>query len=96
MAKWRRGGGGRQDNSQQALAWNSQEADMAIAGGVTAAYRCQVVDGWLQVQYAATQRSLCAQSVDVALERLQAGELVTVAGSDMPALRTRLAGLGIG
>lgn len=69
---------------------------MAIGGRVTAAYRCQVVDGWLQVQYAATQRSLCAQSVDVALERLQAGELVTVAGSDMPALRTRLAGLGIG
>ena len=60
MAKWRRGGV-RQDNSRQALAWNSQEADaVAIGGRVTAAYRCQVVDGWLQVQYAATQRSLCA------------------------------------
>ena len=96
MAKWRRGGG-RQRFDAQGLAWNAQEADqVAMAGGVTAAYRCQVVDGWLRVNYQAALRSQCAESLDLALQRLQAGEIVTVAGCDMALLRTRLAQNGVG
>ena len=44
-----------------------------MAGGVTAAYRCQVVDGWLRVNYQAALRSQCADSLDLAIQRLQAG-----------------------
>ena len=64
--------------------------------GVTAAYRCQVVDGWLRVNYQAALRSQCADSLDLAIQRLQAGEIVTVAGCDMALLRTRLAQNGVG
>ena len=41
---------------------------------MTAAYRCQVVDGWpARVNYQAALRSQCADSLDLALQRLQAG-----------------------
>ena len=67
-----------------------------MAAGQRAAYRCQIVNGWLMVEFAAAPRELCATSVDSALTRLQVGEVVVVASGDMPALRTRLAGMGIG
>ena len=38
---------------------------------MTAAYRCQVVDGWLRVNYQAALRSQCADSLDLAIQRLQ-------------------------
>ncbi len=65
---------------------------MAIAGGATSAYRCQVVDGALEVSNTTTLRSECV-AVEAAVVRLGRGERVTVAGSDMEALRRRL-GLG--
>lgn len=68
---------------------------MAVSGGVTAAYACEVIDGEMITHYAARLRSQCA-TVDDALLRLARGERVVVAGCDMAALRTRLAGLGIG
>lgn len=95
MAKWRRGSV-RVDLSPQALAWNGEAGDMAMAGGVTAAYRCQVRENWLHVEYRAMPRAHCADTVEQAIERLERGEQVIVAGGDMGQLRTRLASLGIG
>lgn len=69
---------------------------MAIAGGVTAAYRCQVVDGWLRVKYSPMPRGHCADTVEQAVELLRNGHQVIVAGADMAALRTALAGSGVG
>ncbi len=62
---------------------------MAIAGGATSAYRCQVVDDILETRGTTTLRSECAD-VEAALLRLGRGEWVTVAGSDMETLRRRL------
>ena len=67
---------------------------MAVSGGVTAAYRCQIVGGELTCESAARLRSECA-TVDDALKRLANGEKVVVAGSDMVALRDRLARAGV-
>ena len=62
---------------------------MAIAGGATTAYACQVVNGALVVARKSTLRSLCVK-VDEAFRLLGEGQRVTVAGADMPALRARL------
>lgn len=62
---------------------------MAIAGGATSAYRCQVVDGTLEASSTTTLRSECT-AVDDAFVRLGRGERVVVAGSDMAELRKRL------
>lgn len=59
------------------------------------AYQCQVIAEQLSAAFAPRVRSECA-TVDDALRRLARGEVVVVAGCDMHALRTRLAGLGIG
>ncbi len=66
---------------------------MAIAGGATSAYRCQVIDAELEVSNTTTLRSECV-AVDEAFVRLGRGERVIVAGSDMEALRRRLGALG--
>lgn len=58
---------------------------MAVAGGATSAYRCQVVDGTLEVSNTTTLRSECV-AVEAAIVRLGRGERVTVAGGDMEAL----------
>lgn len=63
---------------------------MAVAGGACSAYRCWMIGGELYVASTSTLRSLCTP-VDEALERLEQGESVTVAGSDVAALRRRLA-----
>jgi len=62
---------------------------MAIAGGATTAYRCQVVDGMLETRNTTTMRSEC-MNVDAAIVGLGRGEQVTVAGSDMAELSRRL------
>jgi hypothetical protein len=59
------------------------------------AYRCQVVANELSAAFAPRVRTECA-TVDDALQRLERGDTVIVAGSDMAALRTRLARLGVG
>lgn len=68
---------------------------MAVSGSVTTAYRCQVQEYRLTTVHDPKLRSECA-TVDDAIQRLERGEAVTVAGSDMGQLRSRLAGLGIG
>ena len=67
---------------------------MAIAGGVCTAYQCQVMAGELLTRNTSMLRTYCA-TVDDALLRLARGETVTVAGSDMAALRARLAHEGV-
>jgi hypothetical protein len=67
---------------------------MAVAGGVCSAYVCQVYDGQLVTRATSMLRTYCA-TVDDALLRLGRGEAVTVAGSDMAALRRRLQAEGV-
>lgn len=62
---------------------------MAIAGGATTAYKCRVVDGFLHVTRTSGLRSQCVKVAE-AIEQLGRGETVTVAGSDMGALRSEL------
>lgn len=67
---------------------------MAVAGGVCMAYQCQVNAGELVTRSTSMLRTYCA-TVDDALDRLSRGEAVTVAGSDMAALRRRLTQEGV-
>ena len=67
---------------------------MAVSGGATTAYVCQVSGYELTVAPTTRLRTNCA-TVDHALEVLARGESVVVAGSDMAALRTRLQGAGV-
>lgn len=69
---------------------------MAAGGSVTVAYRCRVIDEIkLVTEHTSMLRTECA-TVDDAVQRLNRGEMVTVAGSDMGQLRSRLASFGIG
>lgn len=63
---------------------------MAIAGGATTAYLCRLEDGELQVSRTTTLRTRCASVAD-AVRWMGEGQHVVVAGSDMAALRARLA-----
>ncbi len=67
---------------------------MAVAGGATSAYVCQVLGYELTCQPTTRLRSECA-TVDHALIELAKGERCVVAGSDMAALRMRLMQAGI-
>lgn len=62
---------------------------MAVAGGATSAYKCQVQDGELVIRSATALRSECVEPEE-AIPLLGRGEWVTVAGSDMAELRKRL------
>lgn len=62
---------------------------MAVTGGATTAYRCQVQDGELVMQSLMIGRKQCVEPAD-AIPLLGRGEWVTVAGSDMAELRRRL------
>ena len=64
---------------------------MAVSGGACSAYRCQVQDGQLVATPTTSLRTLCVAPTD-ALEPLSRGEWVTVAGSDVAALRRLLMG----
>lgn len=65
-----------------------------MAGGEANAFRCKVVDDRLTTEPTTTLRSECARVAD-AQEQLSAGNQVTVAASDMEALRQRLAAWGV-
>ena len=67
---------------------------MAVSGGATTAYVCQVHGYELTVTPTTRLRSECA-TVDHALQVLAAGERCVVAGSDMAALRDRLRRAGV-
>ena len=67
---------------------------MAVSGGATTAYVCQVHDWRLVCKPTTRLRSECAP-VDHALQVLAAGERCVVAGSDMAALRDRLRRAGV-
>ena len=67
---------------------------MAVSGGATTAYVCQVHDWQLTSTPTTRLRSECA-TVDHALQVLAAGERCVVAGSDMAALRDRLRRVGV-
>lgn len=67
---------------------------MAVAGGATTAYACQVIGGELLVYRTTMLRSECA-TVDEAVAMLARGEVATVAGGDMAELRRRLAAEGV-
>ena len=68
---------------------------MAVSGGATTAYVCQVHDWQLTAQPTTRLRTECA-TVDHALQILARGERCVVAGSDMAALRDRLRRAGVG
>ena len=67
---------------------------MAVSGGATTAYVCQVHDWRLICESTTRLRSECA-TVDHALIELAKGERCVVAGSDMAALRVRLQQAGV-
>ena len=67
---------------------------MAVSGGATTAYVCQVHDWRLICEPTTRLRSECA-TVDHALQVLAKGERCVVAGSDMAALRVRLQQAGV-
>jgi len=67
---------------------------MAIAGGMTTAYRCQVSEYKLTATPTTCLRNECA-NVEAAVAILERGEACVVAGFDMAQLRQRLAGLGV-
>ena len=68
---------------------------MAVAGGITTAYKCQVSEYRLHVQSTSYPKAECA-NIEAAIQMLQAGESCIVASADIPALRQRLQGLGVG
>ena len=67
---------------------------MAVSGGATTAYVCQVHGYELTCQPTTLLRTECA-TVDHALQILARGERCVVAGSDMAALRMRLQQAGV-
>ncbi len=67
---------------------------MAAGGSATTAYECKVEAYKLETKPTTKLRTDCA-TVSDAQERLERGETVTVAGSDMMQLRSRLAAFGI-
>lgn len=77
------------------LAWGNEGGSMAQGGSVTTAYKCTVQAYKLETEATSRLRTDCATVPD-AVERLERGETVTVAGSDMMQLRSRLAGHGVG
>ena len=59
---------------------------MAVAGNAVHAYRCWLEDGKLKMQPTSTLRDLC-DAVDYAVLLIRAGDMATVAGSDVDAVR---------
>ncbi len=65
------------------------QTTMAVAGGMTTAYRCNVSDNSLIAAPTTYPTRDCA-NVEAALEILGRGETCIVAAADMSALRARL------
>ena len=92
MASWARKRK-RQAYSSIEYAWSIYEAereqtDMAVSGGSTNAFRCNVIDGNLIAAPTTYPTRDCA-NVEAALEILGRGETCIVAAADMSALRAR-------
>ena len=68
--------------------------NMAQAGGETTAFECKVQADRLETKQTTKPRTDCA-TVDHAYEVLSRGETITVAGSDMMRLRSKLASFGV-
>jgi hypothetical protein len=68
---------------------------MAAGGSSTTAYECTVQAYRLTTTPTTRLRTDCA-TVDDAQARLERGESVVVAGSDIERLRSRLAAFGVG
>lgn len=96
MATWRRKRKRQGWGSGLEYAWNSylEEESMAVAGSATTAYECKMQEYRLVTVATTRLRTDCA-TVSDAQDRLQRGETVVVAGSDMAQLRMRLASFGI-
>lgn len=71
-----------------------RSVELAIAGGATTAYRCQVIGSELFVSRTTIQRSEC-DTIDAALQKLSSGEWTIVTGSAMAELRRLLAEQGV-
>lgn len=89
MATWRRGHK-RQPYSAADYAWSIYQGEqaMAVSGGMTNAYRCNVTDNALIAAPTTYPTRDCA-NVEAALEILARGETCIVAAADMAALRAR-------
>lgn len=96
MATWRRKRRAPRWGGFIEYSWNAYEENekMAVSGGVTTAYRCQVSGNELTVQTTSMLKSECA-NVEAALAILARGEQCTVASADVPILRMRLRAEGI-
>ena len=62
---------------------------MAVAGGITSAYRFRLVAGSVKVEPTSYPKAECA-GVEDAIAALARGEAPVVASADVPALRERL------
>ena len=65
---------------------------MAIAGGMTTAYLCRIIDGKLYPTSTTYPKALCKAPEDAAA-LIRSGKSVYVAGSDMVQLRKELEGV---
>lgn len=62
---------------------------MAVAGNAVHAYRCWLEDGKLKMQPTSMLRDLC-DAVDHAVLLIRAGDMATVAGADVDAVRMQV------
>ena len=67
---------------------------MAVSENRVSAYVCRIVDGKLQTHHTYVQRSICVP-LDSALPKLASGMSMTIAMTEMSALRARLQRVGI-
>lgn len=67
---------------------------MARNENIVSAYVCRIVDGKLQTHHTYVQRIICV-SLDSALPKLASGMSMTIAMTEMTALRARLQRVGI-
>lgn len=62
---------------------------MAIAGGMTTAYWCRLVDGRMSIERTTYPTQMCAK-VEDAIAAMERGERCTVSSADMPDLHARM------
>ena len=67
---------------------------MASNENIVSAYVCRIVDGKLQTHHTYAQRIICVP-LDSALPKLASGMSMTIAMTEMTALRARLQRVGI-
>lgn len=67
---------------------------MAVAGSATTAYRLRMTDGKVSIEHTTAIKDACTEVYD-ALDMLQAGRTVTIAGNDMWTMQQVMAANGI-